>query len=151
MKVGSFTVVRRLGVGGMGLVMLAVGADGRPVAVKMVREELADEPQFRRRFAREVEALSAVGGSCTANLVVADVTGRPQWVAMEYVPGLTLADYVDHHGRLPASQVRLLGWALAQALFDIHSADLIHRDLKPSNVILSPTGPRVIDFGVAPG
>ena len=148
-RLGEFRLTRILGSGGMGQVFLGFSASGRPVAVKVVRPELATQGAFRVRFAREVEALRAVRGPCTANLVAADTDGDPPWAALEYVPGMTLADYVDTHGPLPSDQVQLLAWALAQALHDIHAAGVVHRDLKPSNVILGPGGPKVIDFGIA--
>lgn len=147
-QIGPFRVLRTLGTGGMGTVYLAVGDTGEPVAVKVVRDELADQRQFRMRFAREVAALGSVTGPCTANLVRADTAATPQWLAMEYVPGLTMADYVGEHGPLSGHQLRLLAWALAEALNDIHRVDLIHRDLKPGNVIMSPAGPKVLDFGI---
>jgi len=148
-KVGEYLVVRPLGSGGMGIVCLGVGKSGVPVAIKIVRSELADQSNFRARFAREVDAIKSVRGPCTAGFVDANTEQSPQWVAMDYVPGQTLTQYVDAYGPLAADQVQLLAWSLAQALHDIHAARLIHRDLKPSNVILSPTGPKVVDFGVA--
>ena len=147
--VGPYRLVGRLGQGGMGVVYLAHGQDGTPVAVKVVKSEVADQPQFRARFAREVQAARAVDGQYTARVVDADTDASPQWVATQYVPGPTLADHIDTHGPMPADQVRLLGLGLAEAIDAIHAAGLIHRDLKPSNIILSPEGPKVIDFGIS--
>ena len=147
--IGSYQPVGRLGMGGMGVVYLAVSQEDRRVALKVVRSELADEPQFRVRFAREVQAARAVGGQYTAHLVDADTEATPQWIATEYIPGPTLAEHVESHGAMPEDQVRLLGLGLAEAIEAIHAAGLIHRDLKPSNVILSAEGPKVIDFGIS--
>ena len=147
--IGSYRPVGRLGVGGMGVVYLAQSQDGHHVALKVVRSELANEPQFRVRFAREVQAARAVGGHYTAHLVDADTEATPQWIATEFIPGPTLADHVETHGALPEDQVRLLGLGLAEAIEAIAAAGLIHRDLKPSNVILSAEGPKVIDFGIS--
>jgi len=77
------------------------------------------------------------------------VDERTPWLATEYIPGPTLAQLVSEYGPLPDASVRALAAGLAQALNDIHSRNIVHRDLKPANVILSVTGPRVIDFGIA--
>lgn len=148
-SVGDFRLAARLGMGGMGVVYLGYAPSGDPVAVKVVRGELSAQPEFRSRFIREVDAIAAVRGTFTARLVRADTASTPQWVATEYVPGPTLARHVEGHGPLAVDQVRLLAVALLDALRSVHEVGIIHRDLKPSNVILSPTGPRVIDFGIA--
>ncbi len=147
--VGPYTLVGRLGVGGMGVVYLAQGRDGIQVALKVVRSEIADQPHFRGRFAREVQAAKAVSGQYTARVIDADTDASPQWIATEYVPGPTLAEHVETDGPMREDQVRLLGLGLAEAIEAIHSAGLIHRDLKPSNIILSSEGPKVIDFGIS--
>lgn len=147
--VAGYRLAQLLGAGGMGQVYLAFSPSGDPVAVKVVRPELACQSSFRMRFAREVAMIAAVRGTCTANLIDADPDGDPPWAAMQYVPGMTLANYVERYGPLHVDQVRLLAWALAVACNDIHGAGLVHRDLKPANVILSPTGPKVLDFGIA--
>ncbi|NUU25682.1 MAG: protein kinase [Streptomycetaceae bacterium] len=148
-RVGPYQIVGRLGSGGMGWVYLGRSATGRLVAVKVVRPELAEEPQFRDRFAREVNAARAVGGLYTAAVVDADTSGDTPWLATVYVPGPSLAEEVARHGPLAEPQVRLLGAGLAEALRAIHAVGVVHRDLKPSNVLLAPDGPRVIDFGIS--
>jgi len=90
-----------------------------------------------------------VSGPFTAKVVDSGVDDRLPWLATEYIPGPTLAQLVTEHGPLPDASVRALAAGLAQALGDIHSRRIVHRDLKPANVILSVTGPRVIDFGIA--
>lgn len=148
-RVGPYRIVGRLGSGGMGWVYLGRSPTGRMVAVKVVRPELAMEPEFRDRFEREVDAARAVGGLFTAAVVDADTRGDPPWLATVYVPGPSLAEEVARNGPLPEPQVRLLGAGLAEALRAIHAAGVVHRDLKPSNVLLAPDGPRVIDFGIS--
>ncbi|MFF2775173.1 serine/threonine-protein kinase [Streptomyces sp. NPDC058052] len=148
--IGPFRLIGRLGVGGMGRVFLARSAGGRTVAVKVVHAELAAQDEFRRRFAREVEALERVGGSGTAPVLGSDTTAASPWVAIGYVPGPSLRTVVgDEYGPLPPETVRALGSGLGQALDHIHRAGLVHRDLKPSNVLLTVDGPRIIDFGIA--
>jgi serine/threonine protein kinase len=147
--VGPYRLRARIGAGGMGQVYLAKTAGGRPVAVKVVRPELGDDAEFRRRFRQEVAAARRVHGMFTAEVVDADVDGPRPWLATAYVPGPSLGDVVAEHGVMPARWVRSLALGLAEALQVIHAAGVIHRDLKPSNVVLAADGPRVIDFGIA--
>ncbi|MFR9674073.1 protein kinase domain-containing protein [Streptomyces sp. TR06-5] len=147
--VGSFRLHRRLGAGGMGVVYLGSDKRGQRVALKVIRPDLAEDKEFRSRFAREVSAARRIRGGCTARLVAADLeAGRP-WFATQYVPGPSLHDKVTEGGPLPASQVASIGAALAEGLVAVHEAGVVHRDVKPSNILLSPKGPRIIDFGIA--
>ncbi|MDT0318597.1 bifunctional serine/threonine-protein kinase/ABC transporter substrate-binding protein [Streptomyces millisiae] len=148
-RVGRYRVLARLGAGGMGRVFLARSPGGRPVAVKVVRSELAEDAEFRRRFAREVAAARRVNSFFTAGVVDADPGGAPPWLATAYVAGLSLNEAISAHGPWPEPSVRALGAGLAEALEAIHATGLVHRDLKPSNVLLARDGPRVIDFGIS--
>ncbi|TDC35553.1 serine/threonine protein kinase [Kribbella albertanoniae] len=147
-RVGRYWLLARLGAGGMGRVYLARSHGGRTVAVKVVRPDLAGDPQFRRRFKVEVAAARLVGGFHTAQVVDADTEADPPWFVTEYIAGPSLQQAVDDHGPLPARSVAALGAGLAEGLTAIHN-HVIHRDLKPSNVLLATDGPRIIDFGVA--
>ncbi|MGI5278572.1 protein kinase domain-containing protein [Streptomyces rochei] len=147
--VGGYRLAARLGAGGMGRVYLSHTRGGRPVAVKVVRSELADDPTFRRRFGREVTSARKVKGAYTAELIDADADGTPPWLATLYVPGPALSDVVARSGPLPVPAVLWLMAGVAEALQAIHGAGIVHRDLKPSNVLLASDGPRVIDFGIA--
>ena len=147
--IGPYRLVGQLGSGGMGRVFLGVSAGGRPVAVKVVRAELAANPEFRVRFGREVAAARRVSGVFTAMVVDADVDGPAAWLATAYVPGPSLAEAVHDHGPLPAGSLLTLAAGLAESLSAIHAAGVVHRDLKPSNVLLAEDGPRVIDFGIS--
>jgi hypothetical protein len=148
-RIGDYAVLCRLGNGAMGTVYLGQSPGGRLVAVKLVREGLADDEEFRERFRREVDMARSVGGFWTAAVVDADPTADRPWLATEYVAGPSLAKAVSSHGPLPEPSVRRLAAGLAEALAAIHSAGLVHRDLKPANVLLASDGPRVIDFGIA--
>ncbi|MFD7294033.1 serine/threonine-protein kinase [Streptomyces sp. NPDC059897] len=147
--VGGYRLAARLGAGGMGRVYLSHTRGGRPVALKVVRPELADDPAFRRRFAREIKAAQRVRGAYTAELIDADAEAAPPWLATLYVPGPSLAAAVARHGPLPVPAVLWLMAAVAEALGAIHGVGIVHRDLKPSNVLLAADGPRVIDFGIS--
>ena len=149
-RIGAYRLLARLGAGGMGQVYLARSDRGRTVAVKLVRQQLAEQDEFRARFRQEVQAARRVGGHWTAPVLDADTEADIPWVATGYVAGPTLQTVVgSDHGALPERSVRILAAGLAHALQDIHAAGLIHRDLKPSNVLVTIDGPRVIDFGIA--
>ncbi|WP_418960334.1 protein kinase domain-containing protein [Streptomyces tritici] len=147
--VGGYRLAARLGAGGMGRVYLSHTPGGRPVALKVVRPELADDPVFRKRFRREIGAARRVKGAYTAELIDADADGVLPWLATLYVPGPSLAEVVARHGPLPVPAVLWMLAGVAEALEAIHGEGIVHRDLKPSNVLLAPDGPRVIDFGVS--
>jgi hypothetical protein len=148
-RIGPYVLVGRLGSGGMGRVYLARSPGGRQVAVKVIRAELADDAGFRARFAREVAAARKVGGLFTAQVVDADLESPVPWLVTAFVPGMSLAEAVDHGGPLPPGTVLALAAGLAEGINAIHAAGVIHRDLKPSNVLLALDGPRIIDFGIA--
>ncbi|MFB7635961.1 serine/threonine-protein kinase [Streptomyces sp. NPDC056149] len=147
--VGSFRLHRRLGAGGMGVVYLGSDKRGQRVALKVIRPDLAEDQEFRSRFAREVSAARRIRGGCTARLVAADLDADRPWFATQYVPGPSLHDKVNEEGPLSPAQVAAVGAALSEGLLAVHDAGVVHRDLKPSNILLSPKGPRIIDFGIA--
>jgi ABC-type transport system substrate-binding protein len=133
----------------MGVVYLGAAKDGSPVAVKVLRPELAEDPEFRARFSREVTTLTRVKGMCTVRVIEADTQAPRPFLVTEYIDGPALSDYVDEHGPLGAEMLYGLATGLAAALAVIHASGVIHRDLKPSNVLLTAGGPKVIDFGIA--
>jgi eukaryotic-like serine/threonine-protein kinase len=148
-EIGPYRLLGQLGSGGMGQVFLGMSAGGRPIAVKVIRTELATDPDFRARFRREVAAAQKVSGLFTALVVDADLDCPMPWLATAYVAGPSLTEAVRGHGPLPVRSVLALTAGLTEGLAGIHAAGVVHRDLKPSNVLLAEDGPRVIDFGIS--
>ncbi|WP_426514316.1 serine/threonine-protein kinase [Dactylosporangium sp. McL0621] len=147
-SVGSYRLRGLLGVGGMGTVYLAEGPDGRKVALKVINAAFYHDPMFRHRFAAEAAAASRVAGFCTARVLDVALDGDVPHLVTEYVAGPSLHDYATAHGPL-AGQVEAVAVGVVAALTAIHAVGLVHADLSPRNVLLSPFGPKVIDFGVA--
>ncbi|MFH9967335.1 serine/threonine-protein kinase [Streptomyces mirabilis] len=147
--IGPYRIVGRLGAGGMGIVHAGVASDGTRVAVKVIHSEQAQDPEFRARFRREVELSSRVTGPHLVPLLAADPQAQTPWLATAYVPGSTLNQHVLAHGPLAEGSTYAFAAATAQALAAIHTVGVVHRDVKPQNVLLTPAGPRVLDFGIA--
>lgn len=148
-EIGGYPLEARLGSGGMGTVYLARTASGRPVAIKLIHQQFAGDEEFRIRFRQEVAAARRVSGAFTAAVVDADPEAEHPWMATAYIEGHTLAQEIAKKGPLTGAELRTLAIGLTEALRDIHRVGVVHRDLKPSNVVLSPEGPRVIDFGIS--
>ncbi|WP_406203736.1 protein kinase domain-containing protein [Streptomyces decoyicus] len=148
-EIGGYPLEARLGSGGMGTVFLARTSSGRPVAIKLIHPQFAADDEFRIRFRQEVAAARQVSGAFTAAVVDAAPEAEQPWMATTYIQGHTLARHIATKGPLSGAELRRLAIGLAEALRDIHRVGVIHRDLKPSNVVLSPEGPRVIDFGIS--
>ncbi|MEO3749620.1 serine/threonine-protein kinase [Streptomyces sp. B6B3] len=147
--IAGYRLTHRLGEGGMGKVYLSRTPGGRPVAIKVIRPEIAGDPEFRRRFRQEVQAAERIQGLFTAPVIDSDADGPQPWLATAYVAGPSLHSAVREHGPFPVAAAARILAGIAEALQAIHGAGVIHRDLKPSNVLLAADGPRVIDFGVA--
>jgi hypothetical protein len=137
-RIGPYRLRGVLGVGGMGRVFLGASVDGDQVAVKVIRADLAMDPEFRARFRREVTVTRKVSSRFAAPLIGADADGPVPWLATVYVTGPSLADAVAQRGPLPAASVLELAAGLAEGVSAIHSAGVIHRDLKPSKRAASP-------------
>ncbi|MFE6843453.1 serine/threonine-protein kinase [Streptomyces sp. NPDC057686] len=148
-RVDTYRIIGRLGSGGMGTVHAGLDPAGLRVAVKVVHPAHAEDPEFRARFRREVQLSARVQGPCLIPLLAADPDARTPWLATAYAPGLTLDRHLAVHGPLSGGTLYAFATGTARALAAIHAAGVVHRDVKPQNVILTPCGPRVLDFGIA--
>ena len=150
---GGFRIVGRVGTGGMGTVYAGL-RPGRPArggytAIKVIREELTEDPDFHARFTREIRLLSRVRSRSVPEFLGSGPGADGPWLATEFVPGLSLSAHVKQHGPLPVNLLLGLAAGVAEALHAVHTAGIVHRDLKPGNVMLAPDGPKVLDFGIA--
>ncbi|MFF8914023.1 protein kinase [Streptomyces sp. NPDC015032] len=150
-RIGAYTILARLGAGGMGQVYLGRSPGGRLVAVKVILDEISDHPEALARFRREAGTVETVRNAYTAQLIEASLEASPYWLATEYVPGPTLRSAVRTSGPFPPDSALRLFAALAEGLAAVHVHGVTHRDVKPQNVILAPQGPQLIDFGIARG
>jgi serine/threonine protein kinase len=146
-ELGSFTLVGRLGSGGQGVVYLGKAQAGEPVAVKLLQGH--GDKDSQRTVAKELAAARKVDAFCTARVLDTGVEGEDYYIVSEYVQGPTLLQAVQSEGPRTGDDLHLIAVGTATALASIHQAGIVHRDLKPGNVLLSPDGPRVIDFGIS--
>lgn len=147
-QLGPYTIIARLGSGGMGVVFLGSKGSKR-VAVKVVRSSFLDNPSLRTRFEREIDTLKKLKSDHLAAYLDSDTEGELAWHAVEFINGPTLKERVEHEGPMSPDEWWDFYENLRTALSDIHSFGVTHRDLKPSNIILSETGLKLIDFGIA--
>ncbi|GMU63864.1 MAG: hypothetical protein AMXMBFR36_01380 [Acidobacteriota bacterium] len=147
---GHYRIVNRLGSGGMGVVWLAEDLKlGRKVALKVLREDLADSPEKAARFEREARAIAALSHPSIVTLHAVEEIDGVRFLAMEYLEGRTL-DQLVREGPLPVAELLRIAIPIAEALEAAHARGILHRDLKPSNVMVCTDGRvKVLDFGLA--
>ena len=148
-RLGDHELLGRLGEGGMGVVYLGRSPDGGEVAVKVIRDEIAGDPEYRARFAAEIAAAARVDGAFTARVLDADPDAAQPYLVTAYVKGPTLKEAIVASGPVAGDRLTALAVGIAEAIGAVHDAGMVHRDLKPSNVLLAEDGPMVIDFGIA--
>ncbi len=148
-RLGPYEVISPIGAGGMGEVYKAKDARlGREVAIKVLPSHLTDDPDLKARFEREARAISQLTHPHICTLYDVGSADGVEYLVMELLDGQTLADRVEK-GPLPTDQVIRFGVEIADALDRAHRADIIHRDLKPGNVMLTKSGVKLLDFGLA--
>lgn len=155
-RVGPYTLLAKIGEGGMGVVHLARRDDGVPglrggerVALKVMRPHIVGDEEARQRLAREVSSLERIRSRWVAEIVDADPWAEVPYVATRYVPGLSLHDHVQQEGPVVGDDLLWLAGCLAEGLAAVHASGVLHRDVKPSNVLMEGRTPVLIDFGLA--
>ncbi|NUT25638.1 MAG: serine/threonine protein kinase [Streptomyces sp.] len=149
LSLDGYVCERELGRGGQGVVWLARDRAGRQVVVKFLLPGKEYDKVALARVRREFGAASRVGELATARVLDADLSGRRPYIISEFVPGPTIHQHVTANGPLPSGRLQSVALAVAHALAQVHRVGVVHRDIKPSNILLSPDGPRIIDFGIA--
>lgn len=147
--VGPYTVLRTVGAGRTGRVLLARTDRGARLAVRVFRPELAAYPRFRAGLRAEVDAAARADGARVVVPVDADTAGERVWVATPYVDAPALHTVVAERGPLGPADARRLGAGLAEALTALHAVGVVHGDLTPGEVLLGPDGPHSTDAGLA--
>jgi serine/threonine-protein kinase len=155
-RIGSYTVVEKLGEGGMGVVYRATDSRlHRDVALKFIPEALARDPQIMGRFEREAQVLASLNHPNIASIYGIEESGGQRALVMELVAGEELAARIDR-GQLPLEETLRIALAIAEALEAAHDKGVIHRDLKPANIKLAARGDtsggplvKILDFGLA--
>jgi serine/threonine protein kinase len=150
-RLGSYEVVAQIGAGGMGEVYQAHDTKlGRDVAIKVLPEAFAHDPERLSRFQREAKMLAALNHPNIATIFGLEHSDGVQYLVMELVSGETLAQRIKREGAVPVEESLTIAKQIAEALEAAHEKAIIHRDLKPANVKLTPEGKvKVLDFGLA--
>ncbi len=147
-EIGRFVIERTLGEGGMGAVYLGRdrGSDER-VAIKVLSQRMANDEKASRRFAKEARLMSTVDHPAIARLIEFNRSGDTTYLAMEYVPGGSLADFTRTHQKLNETLVVSAVADAARGLNVAHQMGMVHRDIKPANLLLSARGERSFQSG----
>ncbi len=148
-RLGPYEVVSPIGAGGMGEVYRARDTRlARDVAVKVLPSHLSSSEEMRQRFEREAKAISQLSHAHICALYDVGREGEIEYLVMEYLEGETLSDRLSK-GPLPLEQTLRYGIEIADALDKAHRQGIVHRDLKPGNVMLTKSGVKLLDFGLA--
>lgn len=150
-QVGDFVVERLIGAGGMGEVYLAEQVSlRRPVALKILRPDLARDEQYLRRFEAEAKAIAPIQHANIVSVYSIGQEGGLHFIAFEYVRGTNLRVYIDRHGPMTEERCLAITAFVAAALVRAAEAGIVHRDIKPENVLITKRGEvKVADFGLA--
>jgi tRNA A-37 threonylcarbamoyl transferase component Bud32 len=140
-RLGRYEVTAVVGWGGMGVVLRAFDATlRRTVALKVIAPRLASNPTARKRFLREAQAAAAIRHEHVVTIHAVEETKSLPYIVMEYVPGLSLQQFISRTGPLPLAQIVPIGQQVAAGLAAAHALDVTHRDIKPANILLENGG-----------
>ncbi len=150
-QLGTYEILAPIGAGGMGEVYRARDTKlGREVAIKVLPDTFAQNPERLARFKREAKLLASLNHTNIATIHGLEESGGTHYLVMEMVPGDTLAERIQHDGAVPIEEALGICTQIAEALEHAHEKGVIHRDLKPANVKVTPEGKvKVLDFGLA--
>lgn len=159
--VGGYTLISRLGSGAMGSVWRVRDDGGHQYAMKILRDSLAEEDASgersrdqltaRERLRREAMALQKVRHPGVCGIVDMELDDALAFIVTELIDGKNLREDVRANGRYVGDDLERLGRKLIEAVKAVHAAGIVHRDIKPTNVMVSNTGPVLVDFGIAMG
>jgi eukaryotic-like serine/threonine-protein kinase len=148
-KLGPYEIQSPLGAGGMGEVYRALDTRlDRSVAVKVLASHLSSSPELKQRMEREARAISSLNHPHICQLYDIGSQNGTDYLVMEFLEGETLAERL-RKGALPLAEIFKIGIAVAEALAVAHRQGIVHRDLKPGNIMLTPSGAKLMDFGLA--
>jgi serine/threonine protein kinase len=149
-SLGHYRVTAALGAGGMGEVYRATDSRlSRDVAIKVLPQELTDDPERLSRFRREAQLLASLNHPNVGAIYGLEEAGGKPFLVLELVEGMTLAERIEQ-GPLPVAEALEIARQMAEGLGSAHDKGIVHRDLKPANVMLTPDGQaKVLDFGLA--
>ena len=146
---GPYSVTAKIGEGGMGEVYKATDTRlDRTVAIKVLPAHVADDPDLRQRFEREAKTISSLNHPHICTLHDIGQQDGIDFLVMEYLEGETLAERLAK-GPLPPEEVLRYATEIADALDKAHRQGIVHRDLKPGNIMLTSSGTKLLDFGLA--
>jgi serine/threonine-protein kinase len=150
-RVGAYLIMKRLGAGGVGEVFKGVDVMlKREVAIKVLRHELASDPLFLERFRHEAQIHAQLNHPNIASLHAFLHEGDTQFMVMEYVPGISLDEFVRSGGPVPAERALSIFRRALDGIEHAHQRGIVHRDIKPANIMLADNGQvKVMDFGIA--
>ena len=152
-KIGPYDVIKRVGAGGMGTVYLARDNDlGRLIALKVLPPDLAVKTEMIKRFRQEAQHAAKLRHENIVTLYGCGEHNGTHYLAMEFVDGCNLHEYIDKKGKLAPEDARVLMMQAAKALVCAHEQNIVHRDIKPSNFLLTINNGRAVvkltDFGL---
>jgi serine/threonine protein kinase len=151
-RLGPYRVEEFLGQGAVAVVFRAVRDDGTVVALKVLKDKVAADPVYQKRFVHEARAASEVQSHHLVPIVDAGEADGKHYLAQAFIPGRSLAHRIEGEAQLPVDDILRIAAEVGSGLDALHASGLVHRDIKPSNIMLDGNGSALLtDFGLAKG